>query len=455
VTVGTNQSAQTDVRIGTVVDKYTIERLLGQGGMGAVYLARHAQLQRRCAIKFLLPELAKNRDFLKRFENEAKAAGGLEHGNLVAVIDFGRASDGAPYLVMEFLEGEDCSKLIRRLGALPVGRAVDIVLQACRGMAVAHRNGIIHRDLKPENLLVSEAGDKSDLVKVLDFGIAKLRPSETTLATGPGAIGTAHYMSPEQARGSEDVDHRTDVWSLGVVLYELLSGRKPFEGQQFLHVVHQILSADPPPLATLRAGLPPGLVAVVARAMERDLAQRWPTVVALEEALGRFAGRATTEPFGPAPSPVVTVPTPATAPVATAGTTRQSAPGKAIAVAVIVGASIVVAVLVLRSRPPAAPTVETRSSPASAAAAPRPSSAAKTPELPGVPSSVVRTMSEHSEPASNKLETPTRGARRVRNAELAVPKALLEPGQPPAGSNNPAPPSPTGNAIEIDTSNPY
>ena len=281
-----------DARIGAVVDKYTIVRLLGKGGMGAVYEARHAKLSRRFAIKFLLPELADNREMLRRFENEAKAAGGLEHLNLAAVTDFGRASDGAPYLVMEFLQGEDCSKLLRRLGTLPVPRAADIVRQACRGLAVAHNVGIFHRDLKPENLFLADAGDGRDLVKVLDFGIAKLRSADGSLATSTGAtFGTAHYMSPEQARGASEVDQRADVWSLGVVLYEFLSGCKPFNGEQFLHVIHQILTGDPVPLATLRPDLPPRLGAVVDGAMAKDIATRIPTVAALAEALRPFAGR--------------------------------------------------------------------------------------------------------------------------------------------------------------------
>src|SRR3954468_19202553 len=145
-------SERADQRIGTVIDRYTIVRRLGQGGMGTVYEARHAKLARRSAIKFLLPELAASADALRRFENEAKTAGGLEHPHLVAVTDFGRASDGAPYLVMEFLEGEDCAALLGRLGPLPIPRAVDMMLQACRGLAVAHKAGVVHRDLKPENL---------------------------------------------------------------------------------------------------------------------------------------------------------------------------------------------------------------------------------------------------------------------------------------------------------------
>jgi serine/threonine protein kinase len=278
-------------RIGTLVDKYTIVRVLGRGGMGAVYEARHSKLARRVAIKFLLPDFAANREVLRRFENEAKAAGGLEHPNLAAVTDFGRADDGSPYLVMEFLEGEDCAKLLSRQGSLAASRAANIVVQACRGLAVAHKAAIVHRDLKPENLFVTDAGDGSDLIKVLDFGIAKLKVADASVVTGTGAtFGTAYYMSPEQARGAGEVDPRTDVWSMGVVLYEMLSGRKPFLGEQFLEVIHQILSLEPPPLAVLRPDLPPKLVATVESAMKKDLRERLPSVVSLAEALAPFVG---------------------------------------------------------------------------------------------------------------------------------------------------------------------
>jgi eukaryotic-like serine/threonine-protein kinase len=304
-----------DARLGSRVDKYTLVRLLGRGGMGAVYEARHAQLARRFAIKFLHPQFATNPDILRRFENEARAAGGLEHPNLAAVTDLGTASDGSPYLVLEYLEGCDCATLLHRSGPLPVGRACDIVVQACRGLALAHAAGIVHRDLKPENLFIARSGDGSDWVKVLDFGIAKLRPLDAEGVTRTGAtLGTAYYMSPEQARGAENVDERTDVWALGVVLYQLLSGQRPFQGQAFLHIVHQILSADPTPLAELRAGLPPALLNVVSQAMHKDAAQRIPSVSALSQALQEFVGTPRERPQNPVftSSPGETQATPAT-----------------------------------------------------------------------------------------------------------------------------------------------
>ena len=423
-------------RIGTVVDKYTVVRILGRGGMGAVYEARHWKLARRVAIKFLLPDFAANREVLRRFENEAKAAGGLEHPNLAAVTDFGRADDGSPYLVMEFLEGEDCAKLLSRQGSLSASRAANIVVQACRGLAVAHKAAIVHRDLKPENLFVTDAGDGSDLIKVLDFGIAKLKVADAGVVTGTGAtFGTAYYMSPEQARGAGEVDPRTDVWSMGVVLYEMLAGRKPFLGEQFLEVIHQILSFDPPPLATLRPDLPPKLVAAVESAMKKDLRERLPSVVALAEALAPFVGaRGAAESPRSAAAFEATLPTPGTnlgIGVAIGGPSPSAGPsvvaGEKIPatsappargsrkVALAVGALVVlVAAIVLGVvRRPAekAPVVGVAVPPAS----PAPTASAPTPPLApapipvprAVPSGGVRTVSEHPRHGSNRHAAPT------------------------------------------------
>jgi eukaryotic-like serine/threonine-protein kinase len=478
-------------RIGTIVDKYTIVRILGRGGMGAVYEARHWKLARRVAIKFLLPDFAANREVLRRFENEAKAAGGLEHPNLAAVTDFGRADDGSPYLVMEFLEGEDCAKLLSRQGSLPASRAANIVVQACRGLAVAHKATIVHRDLKPENLFVTDAGDGSDLIKVLDFGIAKLKVADAGVVTGTGAtFGTAYYMSPEQARGAGEVDPRTDVWSMGVVLYELLSGRKPFLGEQFLEVIHQILSFEPPPLATLRPDLPPKLVAAVESAMKKDLRERLPSVVALAEALAPFVGaRGAAESPRAAAAFEATLATPGTnvgigvgGPSPSAGASvvagekipaTSAAPARGSPkVALTVGAVVVlVAAIVLGvfRRPaektpssggvaaPSAPPVTTaRTAPAPTplpAAPPPPPLAqpsppeapARNPVPPSVSSSGVRTVSEHSRHSSNRHAAQTAP---VRTPTAPTPTAAPKPAprlETPARSRR----------IELDKEDPF
>jgi serine/threonine protein kinase len=281
-----------DPRIGTVVaGKYAVVRLIGDGGMGSVYEARHETLSRRFAIKFMRPEYAARPDIQHRFENEAKLAGSLEHPNLAAVTDFGRSSDGAPYLVMEYLEGRDCGHLLRESGPLPVARAADLIYQACRGLAVVHRAGAVHRDLKPENLFVTDAGDGSDLVKVLDFGIAKILSRDGISMTGTGILGTTHYMSPEQVRSSRDVDARTDVWSLGVVLYQLLTNRRAFEGGNLPAVLLQIMDADPPSLSQLRPDLPAELVGIVEQTMKKSLEARISSVQLLAQLLAPFTAR--------------------------------------------------------------------------------------------------------------------------------------------------------------------
>ena len=279
--------------VGSVMDdKYELVRLLGEGGMGKVLEGRHRAIGRRVAVKFLLPESARNPDIVRRFENEARAAGRLEHENIASVFDFGRTAGGLPYLVMEYLVGEDCAHLLQRSGSLPVGHAVGLLLQVCRGLDVAHRNGIVHRDLKPANLFVTKRADRTDLVKILDFGIAKLRSADAVGSTATGAtMGTIPYMSPEQARGQKDIDHRSDVYALGVILYEFVSGRRPHEGDSALQIVHRILTTSPVPLDSVCGGLPPGLVAVVHRALAFEADDRFPSVVELAEALLPFADR--------------------------------------------------------------------------------------------------------------------------------------------------------------------
>jgi serine/threonine-protein kinase len=292
-----------DARLGTLLeDKYQIVRELGAGGMGRVYEGLHVRIGRRVAIKFLLPEFAAHSEIVRRFENEARAAGSLEHENIAAVHDFGRSVDGACFLVMDFLTGEDCEKLLAREGPLPVTRVVNILLQVCRGLAVAHPSGIIHRDLKPANLFLTKRADRTELVKILDFGIAKLRKVDDQPGTVTGqAMGTPYYMSPEQARGDKTVDQRTDVYALGVILYELLSGKRPHEGDTYLEIIYSILHKQPEALELRRQNLPHGLVEVVRKAMSVELAQRYATVAELGEALSPFAG-APVAPFHSRPS---------------------------------------------------------------------------------------------------------------------------------------------------------
>jgi serine/threonine-protein kinase len=293
----TQPNSEVNARLGkTEGGKYRVVRLLGEGGMGAVYEAQHLVVGRRFAIKFLHPTLSTNAEIVARFQREAQAAGRLENENIAAVVDAGTASDGAPYLVMEYLEGEDLAHLLFRCGPLSVPRATYIVIQACRGLAAAHERGIVHRDLKPENLFIGKRNDGSDLVKVLDFGIAKLHVggAGTGLTQTGATMGTPCYMSLEQARGAKEVDHRTDIYSLGVILYEILTGTKPHPGESYNEILYHVISNEPAPLNSIRAGLPAGLAAVTNKAMAREASERYASVVDLMEALIPFAGRAVT-----------------------------------------------------------------------------------------------------------------------------------------------------------------
>jgi serine/threonine-protein kinase len=284
-------------RVGqTVCGKYKLVRVLGKGGMGEVYEAQHSVVGRRFAIKFLHPNLAGNTEVVARFQREAQSAGKLENENIAAVVDAGTADDGAPYLVMEYLEGEDLAHLLSRCGPLPVPRAAYIIIQACRGLVSAHEHNIVHRDLKPENLFVCRRNDGGDLVKVLDFGIAKLRATgDGTGLTHTGTtMGTPFYMSLEQARGAKEVDHRTDIYSLGVILYEILTGAKPHPGDSYNQILYHVIAHEPAPLDSVRSGLPAGLPAVVNKAMAREASDRFASVAGLKDALLPFAGNVIT-----------------------------------------------------------------------------------------------------------------------------------------------------------------
>jgi serine/threonine-protein kinase len=250
--------------------------------MGEVYEARHLELGRRVAIKFLLAKYATDAELTRRFANEARAAGALEHENIATVFDTGETSGGDRYLVMEFIDGEDCRSLFEREGPLTPGRAVRLAIQVCRGLSAAHALGIVHRDLKPANLFLTRRADGSELVKILDFGIAKLLSADghSTATTGP-VFGTPHYMSPEQAQGKPDLDQRTDLYALGVILYELVSGRKPYDGSSALQIAHRITTAAAEPLAAIRPGLPAAFLECVATAMARDPAARFSSASAM------------------------------------------------------------------------------------------------------------------------------------------------------------------------------
>ncbi len=286
-------------RIGEVVGgKYRICRFLASGGMGAVYEAQHTLVKRRFAVKFLHPDLAHKRDLLARFQREAEAAGALESENVAASVDLGIAGDGSPYIVMEYLVGESLELLLEREGTLPVERVADLVQQACHGVQAAHALGIVHRDLKPHNLFVCRREDGTDLVKVLDFGVAKLEVLEkNSAATRTGTVlGTPSYMSPEQARGEKSVGQAADVYALGAIAYELLSGKKPHPGDSHNAILHHIATQPALPLQGAMPELPEALVGVVEQALAAQPEARPSTADAFAAALAPWAKRASWPP---------------------------------------------------------------------------------------------------------------------------------------------------------------
>jgi serine/threonine protein kinase len=266
-----------------LADKYRVERVLGAGGMGVVVAARHVQLNILVAIKFLLPHVLNNRDAVSRFAREARAAVRIKSEHVARVSDVGTLENGAPFMVMEYLEGTDLASYLRSRQRLSVDRALHFVLQACQAIAEAHQLGIVHRDLKPANLFLTRAADGSDVVKVLDFGISKnLDPDAShgtgSMTTAAGALGSPTYMSPEQLTEAGEVDARTDIWALGVILFELLVGAPPFRADNLPKLFLAILHQKPPSPATLRPDLPPPLVNVILRCLEKDRKKRFASI---------------------------------------------------------------------------------------------------------------------------------------------------------------------------------
>lgn len=266
--------------------KYRIQRVIGEGGMGIVYEALHLRLHQRVAIKMLLPKMRSMPDQLARFAREAHAAGQLKSRHAARVLDVDTSPSGLPYLVMEFLEGHDLGVELDRCGSLAPEVAVDYVLQACVALHEAHGVGIVHRDLKPPNLFLANEDDVQ-VVKLLDFGISKLAQEAGKITEADSMIGTALYMSPEQVRAADKVDRRSDIWSLGVILFELLSGKTPWVGTT-TQVAAAIVTEEPPPLPAGLA-LPSGLERVVRIALSRDLDERFQSVGELADALLPYA----------------------------------------------------------------------------------------------------------------------------------------------------------------------
>ncbi len=277
-----------------VAGKYRVDRLLGEGGMGWVVQAMHLQLDQRVALKFMhATSASESPEGVARFLREARAAARIQSEHVARVMDVGTLDTGAPYLVMEYLEGQDLEGLLQARPALPVNEAIGYALQACEGLAEAHAAGIIHRDLKPANLFLARKGDGSLRVKLLDFGISKLAPSAGRTSDGAktgtrNLMGSPLYMAPEQMRSSKNVDRRADIWSMGVILYEMLAGSSPFNGDTLPEICARILADPAPSLRTGPSTIPVQLEAIVLRCLEKEPDARFPDVGALARALGPF-----------------------------------------------------------------------------------------------------------------------------------------------------------------------
>jgi serine/threonine-protein kinase len=278
--------------IGRVIgDKYGVTGLIGEGGMGAVYEAEHLAIGRLVAVKVLHPRNAQKRDAISRLQHEARVVGTIGHPNICEIYDMGRLEDGSPYLVMERLQGETLAQRIDRDGPVPYLELIDMVIQVLSALIAAHEKGVIHRDLKPDNIFLTERSGMPSVAKLLDFGISKASGIEDTavnLTKSGMVMGTPYYMAPEQARGERMLDHRVDLWAVGVILYEALTGRRPFVAKNYNALLVHILTSRHRPLADLAPHLPAPLGAVVDRALSKMREDRFQSAAEFQETLLRM-----------------------------------------------------------------------------------------------------------------------------------------------------------------------
>jgi serine/threonine protein kinase len=431
--------------------KYVVERLLGRGGMGAVYVASQEELHRRVAIKVLLPGIEQSEEALARFTREARSAAALQSDHVARVLDVGRLPTGTPYTVMELLEGEDLSALISRVGVLPVPEAVHIVLQTCDAIAEAHALGIVHRDIKPANIFLARRPNGSVSVKVLDFGISKATglAGSASLTSSVALMGSPLYMSPEQLREARAVDGRADIWALGITLYEMLTGATPFAAGALAEICTNILTATPRSLRSLRPDVPERLDAVVMLCLQKlpeDRFARVQDLVAALESVPREAvdsgtlsadafvptsGRQSTRSASPtaARSTTSALSNTALPPIVVRG--RRSWALPLVATVIVLGGAAAMGQRVLRSaapppvpaQAPIAATVAIVPPPSPAVLEPPTPSTSATPVAPAppvVPIPTARPVAKRPPPAASKLS--------------AVPSPSPAPASPPAPS---------------------
>ena len=266
-----------------IAGKYRVQRKLGQGGMGAVYAADHEGLGRAVALKVLSVDPSSL--VLARFRTEARILGQIDNDHVCRVFDSGELDDGVPYMVMELLEGEDLDQAMKRGQRFSIDEVLDLGLQACEALAEAHSRGVVHRDLKPANLFLARRPDGTTILKLLDFGVAKSRLAVEGLTATGSMVGSPRFMSPEQVESAKDVDGRSDIWSLALVMHELITGVATFAGNSIGEVFINVMQEDPTPLAEARPDAPPALDAVFARCFQKDRDERFPTVADLALAL--------------------------------------------------------------------------------------------------------------------------------------------------------------------------
>ena len=270
--------------------KYRVERVLGEGGMGVVVAAMHIQLEQRVALKFLLPHALQNTEAVGRFLREARAAVKLKGEHVAKVSDVGTLENGSPYMVMEYLEGNDLSDVLHARGRFDVESAVDFLLQAAEAVAEAHQNGIVHRDLKPANFFITKRHDGTAMLKVLDFGISKMAGGlDGGMTKTTAVMGSPFYMSPEQMRSSRNVDGRSDLWALGIILFELLTGGVAFNADTMPELCANVLTNPTPSIRSVRPDLPEGIEAIINRCLQKDPTLRYQNVAELARDMAPFA----------------------------------------------------------------------------------------------------------------------------------------------------------------------